>query len=98
MAPNDDTALANSAPMTRDQAIQMGYADQVTAAENENCDYTGRLMPDPNIIEFSASHRWTAPDGYEYTITAYYYQDAADVQAADDLDCLDWVVDKYEVR
>lgn len=86
------------AKMTRDQAIQTGYADQVAAVDAVNCDFTGRVLRDaPDLVEFSASYKFMgADDGCEYTIVAYYYQDKEDV-ATRELDSLDWVATNYEI-
>ena len=83
--------------MTRDQAIDQGYAEQVEAVEKLGCDYTGRLMADPTVIEFSASHQFTGADEFNYTLLAYYYQDEEDMPEDGDLGSLDWTVDHYEV-
>ncbi len=85
--------------MTYDQAIQQGYKEQVEAVQKVACDYSGRLMPDPSAVEFTASHKFVAADGYEYVITAYYYQDREDLNACEDgdLGSLDWLATKYEI-
>jgi len=92
--------------MTRDQAIQQGYAAQVAAVDQVSmviADYSQRVCSDSTVIEFSASHTFMAgTDGNEdeYTITAYYYQDAEDIDALEDgdLGSLDWVATNYEVQ
>lgn len=85
--------------MTFDQAIQYGYKDAVEAVNKVNADYTSRLMPDPTVVEFSASCRFSDKAGTEWTITAYYYQDQDELDACDDgdLGSLDWTARKYEV-
>ena len=85
--------------MTCDQAIQAGYKEQIEAVSRENADYTGRLMPDPTVVEFSAHHHFKGVDGYDYTITAYYYQDREDLNAIEDgdLGSLDWTAAKYDI-
>lgn len=83
--------------MTYDQAIQNGYTEQVKAVHGVSVDYTGRQVGD-GTVEFSGSHKFTGADGFGYTMTAYYLQDADDVTAAgDNLDELDWHPTRYEV-
>ncbi len=86
--------------MTYDQAIQNGYKDQIEAVNKVACDYSQRTDwpgKQDGEIEFTASHKWTAEDGYEYTIVAYYYQDEDDTPEDGDLGSLDWTVFGYEV-
>lgn len=87
--------------MTYDQAIQNGYKEQVDAVNAVSCDYSARTEwpgKHPGEIEFTASYKWTAEDGYEYTIVARYYQDADAIAASDgELDRLDWVAFDYEI-
>jgi hypothetical protein len=83
--------------MTYDQAIQQGYAEQVEAVNKVDCDFSGRQLPDPSVIEFRASHQFTGADGYEYTIEAYYYQDADDMPEDGDLGSLEWTASRYEI-
>ena len=88
--------------LTRDQAIQIVGADAVTAAENESCDYTGRVgyngsCQGDDLVEFSASAGAVDSDGYDVHVIAYYYQDAADVDAEESLDGLVWTIYGYEV-
>ena len=93
----NETAIGSA--MTYDQAIQYGYAAQVEAVGRVNADYSHRLMPDPTVVEFTAAHHFTGADGCDYTITACYYQDQADLNACEDgdLGSLDWTVSKYEI-
>jgi hypothetical protein len=90
---------AIGAAMSYDQALQFGYKEQVEAVSKVQADYTGRLMDDPAIVEFSASKQFVGADGEDYTITVYFYQDAADLNAIDDgdLGVLDWTPAKYEI-
>jgi hypothetical protein len=85
--------------MTYDQAIAQGYRGEVEAVGKVGCDFTGRLMDSPDVVEFSASHSWVDPQGDRWTITAYYEQDQADVDRCEDGDLgeLDWVPCRYEV-
>ena len=85
--------------MTYNQALQNGYGQQIEAISNIQADYTGRLMPDSAVVECSASHCFVGADGFDYTITAYYYQDGDALKACEDgdLGSLDWVAVKYEI-
>ena len=88
--------------MTYDQAIQQGYADQVKAVDALNCEIAQYQHPTDEscgVVAFTASHRWTAEDGYEYTITATYYQDKDDLDGCEDgdLGSLTWKVDHYNI-
>ena len=85
--------------LTRDQAVAAVGEEAVKAVEAENCDYTNRLMPGgfEDVVEFAASSQCTDTDGTACTLVAYYYQDATDVAAAQELDHLDWEIRGYEI-
>ena len=85
--------------MTKDQAIQQGYAEQVAAVDVVAADFSQRVCPDPTVIEFTAHRHFVGADGYEYIMTAFYYQDKEDIDALEDgdLGSLDWVATNYEV-
>ncbi len=83
--------------MTKDQAIKQGYAEQVAAVDAVNCDFATRINPDPSLVEFHAHHKFTDPQGADWTLTAVYLQDKDDVSKSDALDDLDWTVDHYEL-
>jgi len=86
--------------MTKDQAIQQGYAAQITEVDNVAADFSQRVCPDPTVIEFTSSHGFFDAAGYEYTITAFYYQDKGTIDALPDGDLgeLDWVATNYEIQ
>lgn len=84
--------------MTRDEAIKTVGIESVDAVENLGCDYSGLLLPDGDErVEFIATLRLPEESEFE-TITAVYYQDNADVAAAEDLDNLDWEIATYRLR
>lgn len=85
--------------MTYDQAVQQGYGDAVKAVNDVQADYSGRLLADPDLVEFTAHHSFADNAGDECVITAYYYQTKADLAKCEDgdLGALDWLVDRYEV-
>jgi hypothetical protein len=88
--------------LTKEEAIQEGYEEQVEALDGLHCEMSDDSPDDP--VEFTASHRFTGADGDDHVITAYYYQDkeALDSLVVDecspDLGTLDWVPTYYEVR
>jgi pyruvate/2-oxoglutarate/acetoin dehydrogenase E1 component len=84
--------------LTREQAIQTVGADAVEAVESENFDYTNRVQTDgDDSVEFAAGVRATTIDGDDVTLLAYYYQDQDTLDAAEQLDELDWEIEGYEV-
>jgi len=85
--------------LTREQAVAVVGEDAVRKVEAENCDFTGRLMPHgfEDTVEFSASVRSTDRDGEDVVLRAYYYQDAASVDEAEELGQLDWTIHGYEI-
>ena len=82
--------------LNRNEAIEIVGECAVGQVESENCDFTNRLM-DNGLVEFSASVEAIDKDGLECILTAYYYQTKEDVDAAEELDQLDWEIEGYEV-
>ena len=84
--------------LTREAAIALVGEDAVKAVESQNCDYTNRVQTDgDDSVEFSAGVRARNKDGDQVTLLAYYYQDQAAVDAAEQLDELDWEIEGYEI-
>lgn len=87
--------------LTREQAIELVGLAAVETVETESCDFTNRVgyngaCQGDDEVEFKASVSCDDKDGDEVSLVAYYYQDADDVKE-NDLDCLDWRVEGYEV-
>ena len=70
--------------LTADHVLSVIGTAKFNALCEANCQPTNRVM-DNGEVEFSASINH---DGD--TVTVYYYQDAADVEACENLDELDW--------
>jgi hypothetical protein len=88
--------------INREQAIAVAGIEAVEKVESENCDFTNRVdsvLDLEGVIEFTASVRFFDKDGYERTLTMYYYPDAAQVTDCDgDLGRVDWdCVNGYEI-
>lgn len=88
--------------LTREQAVaQVGEA-AVAKVDMESCDFTNRVGYNGSVqgddeVEFSASIACEDKDGYEVSLVVYYYQDAVNVDATDDLGSLDWKIEGYEI-
>lgn len=84
--------------LTREQAVAIAGEEVVTKIENDNCDYTNRLLHDNcMLVEFSASATFVDKDGCERVLVAYYYQWESDLEGCDDHGSLDWEVEGWEV-
>jgi len=90
--------------LTRKQAIEIVGAEAVANVEQIDCDFTNRVGYNGTCqgdaeVEFSASTRAEDAEGREVSLVAYYYQDAdaVDENDLDCLDCLDWVIEGYEI-
>lgn len=83
---------------TREQAIAMVGIKLVEKLESLDCDFTNRVMGDPDeSVEFSASVRFVDSEGIGRTLTAYYYQFQEDLDGVEDLSNLDWEIEGYEI-
>lgn len=83
--------MSTKGNLTREQAVAQVGEEAVAKVDAENCDFTNRVM-DGGWVEFSASVKVG-----DETLTAYYYQTQAAVDAAEDLGNLTWEVKGYEV-
>jgi hypothetical protein len=83
--------MSTKGNLTREQAVAEVGEQAVAEVDSVNCDFTNRVM-DGGLVEFSAS-----VNVGDDTLTAYYYQAQADVDAAEELDQLDWIIEGYEV-
>lgn len=88
--------------LTREQAVAIVGEAAVAKVDAERCDFTNRVGFNGSVqgddeVEFSAGMACEEKDGNEVTLIAYYYQDAADVDATDDLGSLNWEIEGYEV-
>ena len=83
--------MSTKGNLTREQAVAQVGEQAVAEVDRANCDFTNRVM-DSGMVEFSASVK-VGDD----TLTAYYYQAQADVDAAAELDQLGWTIEGYEV-
>lgn len=84
--------------LTRAQAVSLVGEDAIAKLDNEDCDYTGRLLPDhDDRYEFSATVNAEDADGYSVVVTAIYYQAKDDVDELEDLGGLDWDVAYYQI-
>lgn len=83
--------MSTKGNLTREQAVTQVGEQAVTQVERENCDFTNRVM-DNGWVEFSAS----VTVGGE-TLVAYYYQTQEAIDAAGELDQLDWKIEGFEV-
>ena len=77
--------------MTADHVLSLIGTAKLNELCALNCQPTNRVM-DNGEVEFSAS---IDHDGD--TVTVYYYQDAADVEACENLDELDWRVNGFAI-
>lgn len=82
--------------MNRDELVTRFGEEIVNKLDNERCDFTNRVMND-ETVEFKASVKTETEDGLPVTLSAYYYQKTADVDAVENLDELNWEIDHYEV-
>lgn len=90
--------MSTKGKLTREQVVAMVGSEAVDKADAKNCDFTNRLQTDgDDRVEFSASVPCEDKDGYESTLTAYYYQCAADLVGVEDLSDLTWTITGYEV-
>jgi hypothetical protein len=84
--------------MTKQEAIDLVGKELVKRVNDMDCDFSGRQQANGSD-EFVA--HLSIPDGLDsqfLTISAYYYQDADAVKAAENLDDLKWSVHHYEVQ
>ena len=90
--------MSNKGNLSREQAVAIVGEAAVAKVDAEGCDFTNRTQCDGDTrTEFSASGRCEDKNGEDCTLTAYYYQEQADLDAVEGLDQLDWVVEGYEV-
>lgn len=82
--------------MNRDELVTRFGEEIVNKLDNERCDFTNRVMND-ETVEFKASVKTETEDGLPVTLSAYYYQNAADVNAVEELDALTWKIDHYSI-
>lgn len=84
--------------MERNELVNRFGEEIVNKLDNEGCDFTNRVLPEGNeYTEFTANVKTQNEDGIPVTLTAYYYQKTADVDAVENLDELNWEIDHYEV-
>jgi hypothetical protein len=83
--------MSTKGNLTREEAVAQVGEQAVAQVEAQNCDFTNRVM-ESGWVEFSASIKLG-----EETMTAYYYQTQAAIEAAEDLGSLTWEVEGYEV-
>jgi hypothetical protein len=81
--------------MTREEAIAKVGIDAVDFVDSINCEITGRVLDNPDIVEFSATIGLV--DSAFEDLTAYYHQYQQDMDEVDDLGSLDWEIYGYEV-
>lgn len=90
--------MSTKGTLTREQAIALVGEAAVSRVDAMGCEPTNRVQCDGDTrVEFAAA----APcnlDGVACTVAAYYYQDADDVDDAEDLSALDWKIEGYEVQ
>ncbi len=85
--------------LTRDEVIETVGIKAVVLVDNLNCNITGRVLDNPDSVEFSASIKVDHSD-YE-SLTAYYYQYTKDLfgpDSVDNLNDLDWEVYGYKLN
>jgi hypothetical protein len=84
--------------LTREQVIKIVGKKLVEELEKENCDFTNRLQTDGDeSVEFSASIKFIDNEGSPRWLTVYYYQNPEDLEECDDLGCLNWEIEGYEI-
>ena len=88
--------------LTREQAVDIVGEAVVASVDAENCDFTNRVGYNGSVqgddeVEFSASVACEDTDGCDCSLVVYYYQDADDVHATDDLGSLNWEIEGYEI-
>ncbi len=88
--------ITYSEHLTRNEVIKMIGEAPVIRVENENCDYTNRVMDTDEYVEFSATIDFINKDKENCTLAAYYYQLDEDVEN-NELDQLEWKVDHYVI-
>lgn len=89
--------------LSREEAILKAGIAAIEKLDNENCVATNRVMGDhSDLVEYAASVKVDIEedgDTYEYTLTAYYYPTAAELEAAgDDLANVDWSIEGYTLN
>ena len=82
--------------LDRESLVELVGEDNVIQLERENCDFSSRVMDDDDV-EFTACIDCVGTEGLKCRITAYYYQNAADVSGCEDLGTLDWEVSDYSL-
>ncbi len=88
--------------LTREQAIAIVGEASVLELDAEGCDFTNRVGYNGTVqgdaeVEFAASVSAKDENENDVSLIAYFYQDAEDVDAAEDLDMLSWTIEGYEV-
>lgn len=84
--------------LTREQAVARvghGFVEQVEA---KNCDFSNSVTNDGTVEFIATVNAGKDEDGFDLTISAYYFQDADAVDSTEDLSDLDWSVDHYTIQ
>lgn len=84
--------------LTREQAVALvgqGFVEQV---EEKNCDFSNRVTSDGTVEFVATVNAGKDEDGFDLTISAYYFQDADAVDSVEDIGDLNWSVDHYTVQ
>jgi len=82
--------------MERAELVKRFGEEIISKLDNEICDFSNRVMNNGQV-EFVASVKSENEAGIPVTLSVYYYQDKDAVDAAENLDELDWDVDHYSV-
>ena len=84
--------------LTREQAITEVGQKFVAQVEAASCDFSNRV-PNDGTVEFIATIKaGKDEDGFNRTISAYYFQDAEIVDRCEDISDLNWKVEYYTVQ
>lgn len=83
--------------LTREQAIFFAGKENVEKLDKIDCEATNSVQPD-GVVEFKATISYRDEFGLLANLSAYYYQDADDLNGVEALDQLSWEIDSYEIE
>jgi hypothetical protein len=84
--------------LSREQAINEVGLKFVEQVEAKNCDFSNRCTNDGTVEFIATVDAGQDEDGFERTISAYYFHDSDVVDACEDISDLSWDVEYYAVQ
>jgi hypothetical protein len=91
--------MSTKGTLSREQAIHAIGIELVDKVDAANCEPTNRVQTDGDDgVEFAASVETGDGEYGRMSLTAYYYQSAADLRGVPDLSNLNWTVAGYELH